>query len=100
MVDALVEQDGVDLGGAWSAKRGARRRSRVWLDVPRQPARAVGLAWAEARPTAGPDRHADGRRYARHVQGRILYCPAFGAQLFAQPIGSGQRDNCLQLLQS
>ena len=27
VVDALVEQAGVDLGGAWSAKRGARRRS-------------------------------------------------------------------------
>ena len=41
----------------------ARAEGRAWPDVPRQPARAVGSAWAEARPTAGPDRHADGRRW-------------------------------------
>src|SRR5450755_2181562 len=63
MVDALVEQDSVDLRGGLVGKIAARAEGRVWLDVPRQPARAVGSAWAEARPTAGPDRYADGRRW-------------------------------------
>src|ERR1700686_167264 len=54
----------------------ARAEGRAWLDVPRQPARAVGSAWAEARPTAGPDRYADGRRWRAPDTFRAAQAPA------------------------
>src|SRR5580704_5033680 len=57
MVDALVEQDGVDLSGGLVGK--TRRAQKVeygstFHDSQRAP-------WA--RPGAGPDRHADGTRW-------------------------------------
>jgi hypothetical protein len=60
VVDALVEQAGVDLGGQPRRRSAARAEGRVRFGARQPPAHAVISVWDDAHLTAGPDGRADG----------------------------------------